>query len=638
MSSLSRKNNPTRKNKPTPLSHPSRTRKQKLRGAQLWNALDQLGEGVLVFDARLNCSYANHAAEKFLGKKIRELVGQDSTTFLPATRGACLDEAYARALKNGESFTVIAIHVSSQRRFQHRLVPSPDGLVDFFTDITEHPARASDAQASQARIAEILDSVMDAVISVDAQQNIVYFNPAAETMFRCTQAQVLGKSYTRFIPERYRRSHDAFFGSFIQAAVAQHTQGRLGRTVFGLRSDGEEFPVEASISLVTLEGQLSYTIILRDVTERQRNEAKIQKHLARLAALYQIDRAILSTYDLKTVLQILVQQAAQQLQVDAINLLRLVPATSELHSAATLGFYDNVLPLTRLSVQQSYAGRALLEQRIVHLSQLEQTDPALMHPDLVTREGFVAYYAVPLIAQSQPKGALEIFQRAPLNPEPEWLDFLETLAGQAAIAIDHAQLFEGLQRSNLELTTAYTETIEGWARALDLRDKETEGHSRRVTELTLAMCRAADMNEADLVHVQRGALLHDIGKMGLPDRILLKPDKLTPAEETIMRQHPQLAYDLLAPISYLRPALDILYCHHEKWDGTGYPRGLQGAEIPLAARLFAVVDVWDALLSDRPYRAGWTKAQVLQYIQAQAGKHFDPYAVEIFMRIVGEHE
>ena len=164
---------------------------------------------------------------------------------------------------------------------------------------------------------------------------------------------------------------------------------------------------------------------------------------------------------------------------------------------------------------------------------------------------------------------------------------------------------EQIRALNAELFQAYDATIEGWSRALDYRDHETEGHSRRVTELTLRLARALGMNEEELVHVRRGALLHDIGKMGVPDRVLLKPGPLDDGEWEIMRRHPSLAREMLWPITFLRPALNIPYCHHEKWNGSGYPQCLQGEQIPLAARLFAVVDVWDALRSDRPYRKAW---------------------------------
>lgn len=189
-----------------------------------------------------------------------------------------------------------------------------------------------------------------------------------------------------------------------------------------------------------------------------------------------------------------------------------------------------------------------------------------------------------------------------------------------------------LQDALSQLLTAYEATIEGWSHAMDLRDRETEGHSQRVTEMTVKLARAFGLSDEDLVHVRRGALLHDMGKLGIPDAILYKPDKLTEAEWVIMRKHPQFARDLLSPIEYLRPALDIPYCHHEKWDGSGYPQGLKGLEVPIAARIFAVVDVWDALTSNRPYRPAWKKEDALSHIREQSGRHFDPQVVDLFFR------
>ena len=191
-----------------------------------------------------------------------------------------------------------------------------------------------------------------------------------------------------------------------------------------------------------------------------------------------------------------------------------------------------------------------------------------------------------------------------------------------------------LEDAHRQLLYAYDETIQGWSRAMDLRDQETEGHSQRVTDLTIKLAQAFRIPQEELLHIRRGALLHDMGKLGIPDSILLKPGKLNEEEWAFMQQHPQLAYEMLHPIEYLRPALDIPYCHHEKWDGTGYPRGLKGEEIPLPARLFAVVDVWDALTSDRPYRLAWEREKVLAYIQEQSGKHFDPEAAKRFLEII----
>ena len=211
------------------------------------------------------------------------------------------------------------------------------------------------------------------------------------------------------------------------------------------------------------------------------------------------------------------------------------------------------------------------------------------------------------------------------------LDVIKAFADQAAVAIDNARLFDDLQESNRELQKAYQKTLEGWVRALDLKDKETEGHTQRVTVLTERLARSMGVEGDALVHIKRGALLHDIGKMGIPDSILLKPGELTDDERAVVRQHPVYAYEMLGPIEFLRPAIDIPYCHHEKWDGSGYPRGLKGMEIPFAARIFPVIDVWDALISNRPYRKGLPHAEVRVRIKDDSGKHFDPNVVKAFV-------
>ncbi len=212
----------------------------------------------------------------------------------------------------------------------------------------------------------------------------------------------------------------------------------------------------------------------------------------------------------------------------------------------------------------------------------------------------------------------------------------QSFAHQAAAAIENARLFKEIQSSLEDLNRAYESTIEGWSKAMDLRDKETEGHTLRVTKMTEQLAMTMGIDEEQLVHIRRGALLHDIGKMGVPDRILLKPDNLTDDELIIMRRHPQYAYDMLSTIAYLRPALDIPYCHHERWDGSGYPQGLKAEEIPLAARLFSIIDVWDALTSDRPYRPAWTRKEALGYIKDLSGIQFEPEIVNKFIEMIRE--
>ncbi len=359
-----------------------------------------------------------------------------------------------------------------------------------------------------------------------------------------------------------------------------------------------------------------------------------RRRLEQLQALRAIDVAISTNHDLRQTLDVVLEQIMRQLKVDAAVVLLL--NGGQLEYAASLGFRTPALQYTRLRPGEGNAGQAAQQREVIHIPDLRIAPRSFVYAPILSQEEFVSYHAAPLITQDQVTGVLEVFHRAEFEPDGEWRAFLEALAGQAAIAIDNTALLANLQQANAELAQSYDATIEGWSRALDLRDHETEGHSQRVMEMTLRLARALGVPAAELVHVRRGALLHDIGRMGIPDRILLKPGPLTDAELASMRLHPVYANEMLAPIAYLRPALAIPYGHHEKWDGSGYPRGLAGEAIPLAARLFAIVDVWDALCSNRPYRQAWPPEQVRAHLRSLAGSHFDPAVVDVFLRLLDD--
>jgi putative nucleotidyltransferase with HDIG domain len=386
---------------------------------------------------------------------------------------------------------------------------------------------------------------------------------------------------------------------------------------------------EAEIHLLTTLAEIAGNAI-----HRTHLNEEIQLRLRRLTALREIDLAIAGSLDLRVTLAIFLDKVTSQLGVDAADIMLLSPQTTLLEYAAGRGFRGRGIEEATIRLGKGVAGRAAIDRRSVFIPDLSEAEGEVSRSGLWRAEGFHVYGCSPLVSRGQVKGVLEVFRREPVGLDPEWIDFLDTLAGQAAIAIEDAQLFDDLQRSNFDLALAYDTTLEGWSRALDLRDRETEGHTQRVTETTLRLARSLGIVESELVHIRRGSLLHDIGKMGVPDHILLKPDKLTEEEWVTMRKHPVYAFEMLSPIAFLRPALDIPYCHHEKWDGTGYPRGLMEARIPLAARIFAVVDVWDALRSDRPYRPAWPDDKVIAHIRDQAGSHFDPLVVAAFLKML----
>ncbi len=414
-------------------------------------------------------------------------------------------------------------------------------------------------------------------------------------------------------------------------AVMEYEARLVGSLAVASLGAARTFSEDDRLLLGGLAGQAALSI----VNTRLYKDAR--RRLERLQALRTIDVAIAANQDLQSTLEVLLEQIRQQLGVDAALVLLLDVTEQRLVFAGGQGFRTHALQATRLRLGDGHAGQAAVRRALLPVPDLRANPGSFTYAPLLEEEGFVSYCAAPLIVKDQVRGVVEVFHRAPLSPEPEWLAFLEALAGQAAIAIDNTTLLTDLQRTNAELAQAYDATIEGWSHALDLRDHETEGHTRRVTELTLALARrVGGFSEADLMHVRRGALLHDIGKMGVPDSVLLKPGPLTETEWVIMRRHPVYAYEMLRLIEYLRPALDIPYCHHERWDGAGYPRGLMGEKIPLAARLFAVVDIWDALRSDRPYRDAWPEDKVRAHIASLAGNHLDPDLVAAFLGMLDE--
>jgi PAS domain S-box-containing protein len=399
----------------------------------------------------------------------------------------------------------------------------------------------------------------------------------------------------------------------------------------GLTKSGGRIDVEVLGSVIEMDGVRSVIGTLIDVTDRRRSQAQIERQVRRLNALRAIDMAITASLDPRVTFNVLLDQAVSQLEVDAAAILYYDPHARRLNHVAGRGFITDALQHTSLRIGEGFAGQAAQDRKLLSVKDLNASDGEFGRSPHLKEEAFVSYFAMPLISKGSVQGVLEIFNRSALDPAQEWLDFMEALAGQAAIAIDNAQMFDALHKSNQDLMEAYDTTLEGWSRALELRDRETEGHTRRVTEVTLRLAQMVGIDGAELIHLRRGALLHDIGKMGIPDEILRKPGPLSEEEWSIMRKHPVYAYDLLSPIEYLRPALGIPYCHHEKWDGTGYPRHLEGEAIPISARIFAVVDVWDALRSDRPYRPAWEEERVRAYLAEQKSKHFDPGILDAFL-------
>jgi len=275
-----------------------------------------------------------------------------------------------------------------------------------------------------------------------------------------------------------------------------------------------------------------------------------------------------------------------------------------------------------------------MKGRSVHISDLSIDGGEYIASRGLVGEGFRFYYAAPLMAKGQLVGVMELFHRVLFDMSQDWVEFFDMLAGQAAIAIDNATLFDDLQRSNMDLHLSYDTTLESWVNALDIRLGEGADHSRELVEWTIKLACAMRVPDNDIIHIRRGALLHDIGNMLLPDAVLLKDGELNTEERGLVNKHPLQAKELISSISFLKPATVIPLFHHERWDGSGYPNGLEGSAIPLAARIFAVVDVWDALRSNRPYRTAWQEDAVQNYLRQQAGILFDPEITYKFLELL----
>jgi PAS domain S-box-containing protein/putative nucleotidyltransferase with HDIG domain len=632
--------------------------------------LDTVGQAVIGTDLSGGINYWNRFAETLYGWTTAEALGRNVLEIVPSDTIQNRAVAILPQMQTGESWSGESIvHRRDGHTFQTLVNISPVreesgtliGMVGIITDISELKQREYELQAladANARLrttesraempALILDLIMELFKAEGASLNILDA-PAAEWVVELGRGNLADATGVRH-PQALGLSGKVIASGELylsDSANSDPNELSLIRVPEHFSLAGAPLVAEGNTIGVLWVGRRAVTtgaeagllMAIADITANAIHRATLhdetERRLSQLQALRAIDQAIKSSLDLRLTLAIVLEHIVGQLRVDAADILLLNPFTKFLEFAAGRGFRTKLPERVQVRLGEGYAGKAALERTIIQVPNLnERSDNARLMAALAA-EGFASYYAVPLIAKGQVQGVLEIFHRAPLKSDDDWLEFLEALADQTAIAVDNANLFTDLQRTNTDLLLAYNATIEGWSHALDLRDKETEGHSQRVTQLTLELARAMNaFGERDFTYLRWGALLHDIGKMGIPDQILLKPGKLTDEEWEIMKRHPTYAFELLAPIAYLKPALDIPYCHHEKWDGTGYPRGLKAEQIPLAARLFAIVDVWDALRSDRPYRAAWSAAKVREHIQSLSGTHFDPQVVELFLQVV----
>ena len=598
--------------------------------------VQNMSEGIVLEDIEGMITFVNPSGVRMLGYTSEEWVGKHWTDVVPVDQQSIIQDADKRRMSGKSDRYELELVNKMDQRISVLVSGSPrfdregqfTGTMAVFTDITER----KQTEEKISRFSKIFeDSINEIFIFEPDTLKFIQVNAAGQNNLGYTMEELYDLTPVDITPEITANS----FEYLIDPLRKNETDNVVIETVHQ-RKDGSQYNVELHLQLLRYEDETLFAAIVLDVTDRYKAELENKRYIRRLDALHNIDQAIMSSFDLQVTLNIILEQLTTQLAVDAAAVLSYQEDLQTLTFTQNRGFHTSAIQTADLRLGEGHAGKVGLQRDHVFVPDLglaigEFTDSAHF-----AQEGFVSYYGVPLITKGKLVGVLEIYHRSPLDPEDEWVNYLKLLTGQIAIAIDNISLFNKLQRTNVDLTLAYDATIEGWAHALELKDMETEGHSRRVVKMTMDLARNMGIRGEELAHVRRGALLHDIGKMGIPDSILQKSGQLTDDEWQIMRQHPVYAYDWLSRIKYLVPALEIPYSHHERWDGKGYPREYKGDQIPLAARIFAIIDVWDALNSDRPYRKAWPRKKIIDHIKEESGKHFDPQVVVAFLEQIKE--
>ena len=658
--------------------------------ARFENVVNSANDAILSMDEHQNIILFNRGAERIFGIKSEEALGMPLTTFLPdaptRTHQQFIDQhkeidtftvlpnlVYGRRI-NGDRFPA-DINIS-QVTFKGKTIFSV-----FLRDVSKHMQAEEQVRTSKDDLQTLYEFSHTLAQTFTLEEILKIINKYTVDSINLTYSRIAlledGFYVMRSVYPPFPRGNDMLIGEgfppeslpTIQRVVEQNKPALiladksvlseeeyrilrldftkslyilplclgsdetfdkriLGVLMLGeMRSEEREPITPGKMRLAQTIADTSAVAIRRLILAEQTNQ-----QINQMISLRKIDQVITSGSDLASNLDKILDILLESLKMDAASVWIYQPDKEALKFFIDKGFKVSVNEKTGfIYLGDGFAGRAALERTPIFIEEISRDKNARFLSLVIVDNPFVGYCAIPLIIKDKVLGVLELYKAEKLSNKTEWRDYCISLATRTAVAIENASLFNDLEKRNYELMQAYDATIQGWSRALDLRDHETEGHTSRVTQITADLAKLFGFSEDELIHIRRGAILHDIGKMGVPDEILLKPGPLSEEEWEVMRRHPEFAFDMLSQIDFLQPAIDIPYSHHEKWDGSGYPQGLTGESIPLSARMFAVVDVWDALLSDRPYRKAWQLEDVLNHIRSLAGTHFDPQVVKIIL-------
>ena len=615
--------------------------------------LENMTDQIIVLDELDRVIDINQAALRILGKASSEIIGKPSSMvfsqwadLVERFKGIKEIETEVKTLATGQAVHYelkISPIYNQRKQFVGRVIVAHDitkrkTLEDGYRMLSEEleervQERTEELRKSAERYRAVVENQTEFIVRWKPGGKRTFVNDAYCRYWGISYEHALSIDFMSHIAEEDRPAIEEKFSRLGSGVVDAETE--IHRVI---KPDGKVSWQEWTDQVIRDEyGQLvEFQSVGRDITERKLAEASVRNQLAFDELMTSLlTRFATCSYDeVDASIESGLKEIAEFMGADSADILILSEDKTlwnishqwrASHLPSTL-YPNQTIPVGKLP----WSEYKLLRGDPIKINTLDDYPPkAMIDRQFSEAEGVKSITSVPI--QGLEKLTYGCMDLLSYTRHIIWSD--RDVAHLKMIGDSIANLLER-KRAEESLTEAYETTLEGWAKALELRDKETEGHSRRVTETTLVVARAIGFDDEALIHIRHGTILHDIGKMAIPDEILRKPGPLTDSERQIVMHHPKVAYDLLVRIPHLKKALEIPYLHHEKWDGTGYPRGLKQNEIPLSARIFAVVDVWDALSSDRPYREAWPKEKVSQYISAESGKHFDPQVVTVFLQLL----